>query len=163
MDQQNLKLQPAATQPNRWSCLATSFGMAFKTSYDKIVTWLKVDPDKVINFDISKDSPNSRRSIGINELIYYGMMHGYLSTPIIPKITNDEQSCMYIIDLKQDSELWKYSGVVNVDIPGKPGHAVYWDGSIIHDPVGVTYSLERLYAKYDIFTFWVVTCTVQKK
>lgn len=137
--------------------------MAYQTTYNQLIEGIGVDPDTIVNDSISSELAESRRCVGINEIILYGWKNGFATIPIIPYLRSEHSSVIYSIEYNYKEYNYKEKGVFCFSKPNGKGHAVYWDGQNVHDPAGLIYDLERMRSKYVIETFWIVKCIAMKK
>lgn len=138
--------------PNRWSCLPAAFAMALEEPLEKIFDKLGHDGSDVI--DESLEEPYKRRCFHIQEMVDFAASVGYLTTEI--------QLCPILAIGQKNYAIWKpeacatrfknyitnFMGVlVGKPIEGRHPHAVYWDRSMVHDPNGSIYDLNRFEAR----------------
>ena len=126
-------------QPNRWTCLPTSFAMVLDVPFDLLLQDLGHDGSAII--DSSKPEPYNRQGFAPEEFVRVCYKYGYWCVPVYDNVE-------WI-----DFMLKTYTGVVCGELtPGCP-HAMAWDRISLYDPKGFVYPLGRL----KLFTeFWAV-------
>lgn len=130
-------------QPNKWSCLPTSFAMVLDISLEDIYNFLGHDGS-----EIWFDDPNPWRSFNIQEMISLSEAHGFWVMEIITKPAQqppNSQEFREVYDLSEANRrinfyINKYSGVMILRIP----HAVAWnhEEQRIYDPRGDIHEVE---------------------
>ncbi len=143
-------------QPNRWSCLPTSFAMVVGLPVEKIIDKIGHDGSEIIIPE--EKEPDRRRSFHIQELIDICYLLNYAVIPIqaIPSIGSFHDPYNIISTEKSEERILSYLenniGVITGLSRSGRNHAVAWDGRKIYDPNGSTYGISR----FLIETFWAV-------
>jgi len=138
-------------QPNRWSCLPTSFAMALDCKVDELIEEIGHDGSEIIYPDASE--PLNRRSFHTQELIDCAIkrFHAVVPIEIIPVSCNDVKGELYDVKFQEGNEirimkyLNRFDGViVGRGIRSGLPHAVAWDSidCAIKDPVGRCYRID---------------------
>ena len=127
-------------QPNRWSCLATSFAMVLDINVTDLYEEIGHDGSKII-WPGAK-FPYDRRGFHIQELIECCLRRGRFVTPIEPRplLASPETGQQYEVKIGDAESRMSYhmqgqEGVLQGVINGGR-HAVAWDGERILDPSG---------------------------
>lgn len=132
-------------QPNRWTCLPTSFAMVLCRTLDEILAGVGHDGSEILWPDLPE--PRCRRGFHIQEMISYAWSQGFTVTPFqaVPRLAPDDLetpvSIRPLVDLRQilDGRIAVLTGLSGRGSP----HAVAWDGKLIRDPNGETYGLDK--------------------
>jgi hypothetical protein len=144
--------------PNRWSCLPTAFAMALYTSVHEVIAKAGHDGSEIAWPQFPE--PLCRRGFHIQEMIFIAWRHySRTVTPFeaLPMLRSCDGDPIDVPSLPEPH--WRMpevmanaSGVVTgTTINGQP-HAVAWDGEIILDPNGTTYSID----KFRLECFWML-------
>lgn len=142
-------------QPNRWSCLPTSFAMALDVSLKEIIDYLGHDGSEKIFPD--RKEPHCRRAFHSQELIDYAWTS--LDVPVVQfdtqAISMNLMCDTYTINYKGEIEGWlkrKYRKVLSgISKPNRP-HAVACDEhGLVYDPNGTKYTLNSNFNIMSIF------------
>jgi len=120
-------------QPNRWSCLLTSFTIALGTKQKFLFDWIGHDGSEIIW--PNEEEPRNRRSFHIQELIDYAWWRGFAVIGFEPYPRSSNGSgAVYPIDFKINNQerllkvMKTHRGVitgrtVDTNMP----HAVAWN------------------------------------
>src|SRR2546423_390829 len=118
-------------QPNKWTCLPTSFAMVLDIPLDIIMT------------KIGHNGPDFH----IQELIDVAMKFNFMVTPIEsnPRIGLSEDDCKHVYDFDMASHrlakyLNEHKGVLT-GVFSKKRHAVAYKDKTIYDPNGAEYPI----------------------
>src|SRR5262245_42212493 len=134
-------------QPNRWTCLLTSFAMVLETNIDEIVASVGHDGSEVVWPNLPE--PECRRSFHIQEMIDFAWEQGYAVTqfqaqPVMRPDPNE--SLVYVQYTNPQARVRRIlqdRRAVLTGLAGGRRHAVAWDGKFILDPNGQVYALDR--------------------
>lgn len=138
------------TQPNRASCLATSFAMCLDIPVQQIFNELGHDGTEIAFTNL--EVPRCYRGFHSMELIELSFR---LGVPVLEltkemHISHDDVT---IKSYKSRFDIFKYLANHKV-VMTNSSHAVAWDKYSIYDPVGLVYSdrtILGVYRSYDIF------------
>lgn len=147
-----MKLQK---QPNRWSCLPTSFAMLLDVDVHEIFNYLGHDGSEVI----WPDHPIQYRHRGfhIQEMYHFALSKGHTVTPYGPKIGQHppgmEREATFVIKDERLIELLHfYNGVLTGRTENGSHHALAYFGNSYFDPT----SGERYDRPFYLDTFQLV-------
>lgn len=139
-------------QPNRWSCLLTSFEMALGTVID-----VGHDGSEVIWKNLQE--PYCRRGFHIQEMIDAAWRLGYCCVPVEPSPASQPipSESPFIIPFDREARFESYitgriavmEGIVKNN---QNRHAIAWDGNTIFDPSGN----KLTFTNYQIETCWLI-------
>lgn len=137
-------------KPNRWSCLATSFAMAFGITTEQFYDIAGHDGSEIIFPKL--EEPRGRRGFHISEAVVVGLKLGFTCTPVElhPAISNasgsDEHEVFYGPDGTEELNLRIFDamidasrGVIECTTRQRNWHAIAFDKGVIYDPDGRTF------------------------
>lgn len=133
-------------QPNRWSCLLTSFSMVLDLPEGRLIEIIGHDGSEILWPDIPE--PHCRRSFVIHELIRVAYVLGFRVHPTAARYFTMPD---YNVDPKTfitpkehlDEVMRRHDGVITGwTKPAKKRHAVAWNREMVFDPVGIKYCKE---------------------
>jgi len=139
---QLLQIKKLQKQPNSWSCLPTAFAMVLGMDASNFISKLDHDGSDIIHPDL--EEPYKRRSFHIQEMIDICWLLGYTVTEIQATPTAEAQGELFV--LPQAKNRLEYylqfpAVLIGTGYTGIP-HAVAWDGSLVCDPNGSSYTLD---------------------
>jgi hypothetical protein len=146
-------------QPNRWSCLPTAFAIVLGIPVEKMIKELGHDGSEIIWPGLLE--PYCRRSFHIQELIdfcYWRHTH-VIQFQAMPTSKPPLVGMVpYPVQLKEETEsrmktLMSRKGVITGVTKSGQTHAVAWNGEMVLDPNGTTYTLND----FSVDIFWLVT------
>lgn len=146
------------SSPNRWSCLPASFAMILDITFETMIRHIGHDGSDIVHPDLPE--PLCRRTFHIDECTLVAVMLGHSITTLhfMPQLTTDGK---HMIDIPMDTEyLLRFPGVLS----GRGetmGHAVAWDGCIVHDPSRGVYRLGA--EPFDPHTLYAIDIQYQRK
>jgi hypothetical protein len=155
-----MKLQK---QPNKWSCLVTSFAMVLDIAVETAMIMIGHNGSEVI-FPLEAD-PKKRRSFHIQEMVDLCYNLGKCVIPIeglpVYGIKYEDPRHLLIIEKaidRVDKYLSKEDGVLTgivIKDDGSKRHAVAWNHkeAMIYDPNGIVHPLST---EFRLETFWMV-------
>jgi len=145
--------------PVSWGCLAASAAMALKISYETLINEIGHDGSTIIFPELPE--PGKRRGFHMQEIIDVAIKRGVAVTPIeaLSYSTPDglkEFALRFGIEkIKRfQNHLTEKKGIIT-GMKRIWRHAVYWDGKMIHDPIGQIYPYVDI--TMDIDCFWLFT------
>lgn len=148
------------TQPNRWSCLLTSFAIALATKQKFIFDWLGHDGSEIIWPE--EEDPYNRRSFHIQELIDYTWWRGFSVTGFEPyPRSSNRKGEPYRIEFPIGNQerllrvMKTHRGVITGrTVESQAYHAVAWNNETgkIWNPNGEVEDLSSI----AINTFWAI-------
>lgn len=145
-------------QPNRWSCLITSWAMVLNVSVEDLCLLIGHDGSEILYPDIPE--PQKRRSFHPAEFNRPALSSGFAVVPIelnpcwvIPD-SEDVEKLEHLEGNKTNILSWmnKYDGVITGQTLKGKWHAVAWNcyQELLYDP---SYSLLKL-KEFKVHTFW---------
>lgn len=136
-------------QPNGWSCLPTAFAIVANIDVDLLYKMIGHDGSSIIWPD--QREPYCRRAFHVQEVIYAFWEIGLSVTCFSarPTIEND-----YEIVYPFDKVLYANEGVLTGRVNNQE-HAVAWDRSLVIDPNGTFYPVDR----FEIRDLWIIKST----
>jgi hypothetical protein len=153
---------------NSWSCLPASFSMVCNVSFQYFIALLGHDGDARPYKDKSK-----RRGFHLQECIDIAWKLGFTCMPIelFPAMTYAVGAEVFPVRFGSDdnANLARFMHYLTTTKRGileglravngiKMGHAVAWDGELIYDPSGRSYSFENsLKNNFNPHTLWILT------
>lgn len=139
-------------QPNRWSCLPTSFAMACRVPLEKILEIIGHDGSQIIWSELSE--PKRRRTFHVQECVWAAWKLGFCVTAFeaSPQLAASEYNIIDIPIIYDDKDLLRRRGVITGVANGNR-HAVAYEGRIVYDPNGTVY--EFIHCDFLIDTFWI--------
>lgn len=146
-------------QPNRWTCLPTSFAMVLGVSLEKIISLVGHDGSEVIFPELNE--PFKRRSFHIQEMVDVCRKLDHLTYPIEPySVANHGFAFNHVIQFKPSNEfralkyLKKHNGVLVGMSKCETPHAVAWNANSerIFNPTGAIETLDT----FSMQSFWIV-------
>lgn len=145
------------TQPNSWSCLATSFAMVAGTSVEDVDSFVPYDSSEILYPELPSNI--NRRGHGLNHMLHYMLVRGFAVTPLIRNLTQgpagySEISTRFKLEPEVVLEFMKaYDGVLVGHLPTGTGHAVAWNHqeSLVYDPVGQMVDLSACPLRLETF------------
>ncbi len=148
-------------QPNSWSCLLTSFAMAYDMPVVDLVDLVGHDGSEI--YWPTLMPPNNRRGFHIQELIMAGNALGFTVTPFEPRpvlISADQMFQGHPMPINQDRWLERFTaimaisrGVVTGETARGSRHAVAWNMGKVFDPSG---QINNLDDGFQIQCYWRV-------
>jgi hypothetical protein len=138
-------------QPNRWSCLPTSFAIVLGVSVEEIFKIIGHDGGEILWPKLP--NPECRRGFMPNEMIYATKKLGK-NVEFIPRVC--ESNC-HKVEIPNEwflDQLPLNTGVITGVTGRYKNHAVAWNGHLIIDPTDLSkyhYSLFQ-----DIHEFWKI-------
>jgi hypothetical protein len=124
---------------NKWSCLPEAFAMAMDMSAEELIQAIGDDGSEIIWPDLP--DPYCRRGFHPQQIIPIALTRGFAIVEFQSDVRAYNGRAMQEIKFPSpdiQTLLSQYKGVIVGDFRGK-SHAVYWDGSQIHDPRGMSY------------------------
>lgn len=147
-------------QPNSWSCLLTSFAMAYDMPLADLIDIVGHDGSEICWPHLAP--PNNRRGFHIQELIMAGNTLGFTVTPFEPQpvlISADKMFQGEPIPIVQDRWLERFvavmsvgRGVITGETPRGARHAVAWNMGKVFDPSGQITDLDS----FQVQCYWRV-------
>jgi hypothetical protein len=139
--------------PNRWSCLPTSFAMAYELPLEEVIQHIGHDGSEIIHPGLAESY--KRRGFHPQELIEVGIDYGFHVTMIepLPILTTVYGKQILIrgmneAKIKMGKLFRKFNGVLTgKTMEGRP-HAVCWKDQRILDPNGQTYGIDRFQVQF---------------
>jgi hypothetical protein len=128
-------------QPNRWSCLPTSFAMTIECSIEQFIT--HIGHDGSVEYWPELPEPLNHRSFSLEECIraaWIGFNAMYAIFPSKQVLYPTPSSQPLIIELGREYIPYRNNVCVFLGEINGNRHAVAWDGERIFDPNGTIYS-----------------------
>lgn len=143
-------------QPNRWSCLLTSFSMVLEVEESTLIDKIGHDGSDILWPQLPE--PHCRRSFSIHELIKVSYQFGFHVVPTAAKYFTmpdyDVEPKTFTTPKEHLDEIMRrHDGVITGWTKNKKRHAVAWNRELVFDPAGVKYSKED----FVIEVFWAIT------
>ena len=134
-------------QPNRWTCLPTSFAMACDCSLEKILEIIGHDGSEIAHPDL--DEPYRRRSFHIQECIWAAAQLGFSITPFecYPQLAAMPGFEIPVSLRFNKHEVLSGFGVITGE-GMKHRHAIAFEHGFGYDPNGTVIDLEN----QDVYT-----------
>lgn len=145
-------------QPNKWSCLPTSFAMVLECDLSYILRSIGHDGSDIVNPNAPE--PFNRRSFHLQELQEFIWNHGFFLTQFDANpclLITEYSSPLFIRKAKENNKILKKLLKENIGVivgepqPGKQ-HAVAWNKKLVYDPNGLRYPVEE----FPIATFYII-------
>lgn len=147
------------TQPNRWSCLPTAFGILTGVNVKFIIKWLGHDGSEIVRPEL--EDPFNRRSFHIQEMADWALDRGLALTGFEPNPVSVAKEKPYFVQFPIGNQnrmmllLKRFNGVLTGQsiATGSP-HAVAWNSAKgkIYNPNGEIQDLDA----FAISTFWTL-------
>ena len=123
-------------QPNRWSCLPTSFANMLRVDIKDIFEHIQHDGSQILWPDLPE--PWNRRSFHLQEMVNFCMSENYSVTTVTPKlgIVSRDVCDVRLIDNEDKFNYYidYYNGVLTGETSANLPHAVTWRGQRTIDP-----------------------------
>jgi hypothetical protein len=139
---------PPQLQPNRWSCVVTSFAMALGIKVDDLIKSVGHDGSEIVSPD---QGPAGRRGFHVQECIEIAWLMGFAATEIelfpVSQLVNGHTKMILFppdaanLDGNWDrfrSHVLSSRGVILGRGPNH-GHAVAYENGLVSDPGGTQY------------------------
>lgn len=148
-------------QPNRWSCIPTSFSMAIGIPVEIMLDRIGHDGSMVIHRDLPE--PRCRRAFHIQECLQVLDFFGYAATPFdaISLLVVDDQHQIELNWLTDFENHLKDANGVLIGEGRHNRHAVAWVDQMVYDPNGHIFGYDELVDKtysreFYPQTFWKI-------
>ena len=140
--------------PNRWSCLPTSFAMAFNMTLRDLLDEVGHDGSEILHHGLAE--PYKRRSFHPQEMIDAGLRLDIAVVQIeaLPIITSSYGTSKLIHDVPEaekriEDYMRSFNGVMTGRTqPNNLPHAVYCHKGVIYDPNGQVYGSDRFWTQF---------------
>lgn len=140
-------------QPNRWTCLPTSFAMVLNITFEEVMSNLCHDGSEIVR--PSDPEPNNRKGFIPEEFIHVCDKHGFWCVPCINTYYSEGEftrggPLTWILDM-----IDKYNGVMCGQLSVGKNHAVAWNQveQRMYDPKGFIYPIDKMKT---LMEFWAV-------
>ena len=162
------------TQPNRWSCLATSFAMALGITVEEFIELVGHDGSEILFPDLKE--PWCRRGFHVQEAIYQARNLKWTVTPweLFPQVAaTGSNETRVIFPWGGEAVVWRlfheythvFRGVIEVRTGSGGHHAVAFAGGYAFDPSGCVFQAidsEFLIRHYYPYKLWLMEKTWHK-
>lgn len=129
-------------QPNRWSCLPTSFAMACNVPLEKILEIIGHDGSQIIWPELPE--PKRRRTFHVQECIWAAWKLGFCVTTFeaAPQLAVSEYDVIELLTTYDYADLLSRKGVMTGIVNGNR-HAVAYNDQVVYDPNGTIYKFKH--------------------